>query len=157
MPKLAFTNWHSYAAGDVSIPTTILCGLTNQGQAFAGLDVLLWGPALEERLIEPSPGIVIRTSHDFKTRDEWSGDLQPFEFEVNQEETDQQTQINGYRYEFPEIAFPEGFIQVLYPETAALLGIMGKRMEKFYHPHISFQFTFTGRSVGDSRVEPNMG
>jgi len=152
VPKLAFTSWHSYAAGDVGIPTKILCGLTNQGQAFTGLDVLLWGPALEERLIEPGSGMVIRTSHDFKTRDEWSGDLQPFEFEVKQEGTDQRTQINGYRYEFPEIAFPEGFMQVLYPGTAALLGIMGKWMEKFYHPHISFQFTFTGRSVGDSNL-----
>lgn len=152
VPKLAFTSWHSYAAGDVSIPTTILCGLTNQGQAFTGLDVLLWGPALEEQLIEPGPGIVIRTSHDFKTRDEWSGDLQPFEFEVKQEETDQRTQINGYRYEFPDISFPEGFMQVVYPETAALLGIMDKWMKKFYHPHISFQFMFTGRSVGDSNI-----
>ncbi len=92
------------------------------------------GAGSRRAVMEPSPGIVIRTSHDFKTRDEWSGDLQPFEFEVNQEETDQQTQINGYRYEFPEIAFPEGFIQVLYPETTGLLGIMGKRMKNFIIP-----------------------
>lgn len=151
-PKLAFTYWSSFAQGDAGVSSTLDCGLTNQGQAFTGLDVLLWGPGFGEGLIEPRQGSLIRFSHDLKTRDEWIGDLQPFAFGVREAGSDQTTQINGYRYKFQEIAFPEGFAQVQYPETAVQLGILNKWSEKFYHPRHTFKFVFAGISVGVSEV-----
>ncbi|MDI4649189.1 hypothetical protein [Cohnella hashimotonis] len=149
-PLLAFTSWASYASGDAGVPSTVQCGLTNQGQAFSGLDVLLWGPAFEERLIEPGQGMLIRVSSDYKTRDNRSCEPHPFTFNVQEPGSDCLLQKQGYRYEFPESSFPEGFTQIQYPETAARMGIFTKWMERFYHPHHFFQLAFTGTGTGDS-------
>ncbi|BBI35875.1 hypothetical protein [Cohnella abietis] len=146
VPKLAFTSWASIAAGDVGNPSTIRFGLTNQGKAFTGLDVLLWGPALDEQLTEPGPGKLIGGSYQFHTREEWSVDPQLVELEA------EGSKINGYRYRYPEIAFPGGYMQVVYPETAAQLGLLNKWMEQFNQLQISFHITFTGKSVGKSTL-----
>ncbi|WP_379129719.1 hypothetical protein [Paenibacillus sp. sgz500958] len=151
-PKMAFTSWHYYAGGNVGMPSTLHFGLTNQGQAFTGLDVLLWGPALEEQLIEMGLGMVNRVSNDFNTREEWTCDLQPSDFEMEQAGTDKRIQVKGYKYEFPEVAFPKGYMQILYPETAAQLGIVDKWIKKFSLPHYSFLLTFTGNSLGNSNL-----
>ncbi|MFC5530416.1 hypothetical protein [Cohnella yongneupensis] len=146
VPKLSFTSWAAHAAGDVGFPSTIQFGLTNQGAAFTGLDVLLWGPALDERLIEPSQGKLISVSHDFHAREEWSGDPQTVEL------VSAGAEFNGYRYRFSEITFPGGHMLDLYPETAARLGIMKTYLEQLYRSETSFQLTLTGRSVGKSTL-----
>lgn len=149
-PKLAFSSWNSFAAGDVGISSKVLYGLINQGQAFTGLDVLLWGTALEERLIEPGPGILICTSNQSHTRRQWNSEPQPYEFEVKQSGMEQLSQIKGYRYEYPEMSFPDGYIQMMNPETAAKLGLMRKWMDSFNQNGYSFQLSFTGKRVGKS-------
>ncbi|MGO4182612.1 hypothetical protein AB4Z45_23135 [Paenibacillus sp. MCAF9] len=149
-PKLAFSSWNSFAAGDAGILSKVQYGLINQGQAFTGLDVLLWGPALEERLIELGAGILICTSNHSHTRPEWNIDPQPYEFEVKQSGMDQLSQIKGYRYEYPEMSFPDAYIQMMNPETAAKLGLMRKWMDSFNQNGYSFQLSFTGKRVGKS-------
>ncbi|MBY9080672.1 hypothetical protein KIH86_14220 [Paenibacillus sp. HN-1] len=151
VPKLAFTFGHSFASGDVGIPSMLTFGLTNYGQAFTGLNVLIWGPALEERLIElESLGIVFSASNETDTEGEWSGELQPFQFAMVQRETGQRIQINGYKYEFSEVFFPQGYMQVLYPETPAEHSIFNKWKEKLQLPNGLFQLTFRGIGKGKS-------
>lgn len=143
-PKLAFTSWNAYAAGDVGSPSKVTFGLKNQGQAFTGFDVLLWGPALDEKLIEPGIGKLIRNSPQFLAREEQGENPQPLELEAYG------TVFNGFRYRFLEIDFPEGVLQSLYPAEAAMLGLMGEWMEQMYQIQHSFQLTLLGKSVGKS-------
>ncbi|RAP75701.1 hypothetical protein [Paenibacillus montanisoli] len=145
-PKLAFTSWNAYAAADVGSPAAIVFGLRNEGQAFTGLDVLLWGPALDELHIELGLGKLFRTLPHFHVREEWASDPESLELEAEGE------LINGYRYRFSEINFPEGGLQGLYAEDAAKLGLMKEWMEQMYQPQQSFQLTLTGRSVNKSNL-----
>ncbi|MNB92974.1 hypothetical protein D3C75_400880 [compost metagenome] len=151
VPQLAFTSRHSYASGDVGMPSTLTFGLTNQGQAITGLNVLLWGPALEERLIEPERlGILFSASNETNTEGEWSGDLQPFQFAVVQRETGQRIQINGYKYEFPEVFFPQGYMQVLGPGSSTERSMIYKWKDKLQLHDYFYQFTYRGVSEGKS-------
>lgn len=63
---------------------------------------------------------------------------------------EQRSQIKGYRYEYPEMSFPDGYIQMMNPETAAKLGLMRKWMDSFNQNGYSFQLSFTGKRVGKS-------
>jgi hypothetical protein len=139
-PKLAFTSWNSFAVGDVGSESKITFGLQSQGQAFTGLDVLLWGPALDEKLIEAGEGTLIHT------REEYGDEPELLELEAVGKE------FNGYRYRFSEIEYPEGGLLSLYPGEAAQLGLMREWMEQMNQLIYSFQVTLIGKSVGKSTI-----
>lgn len=151
-PKLEFADRVVHAAGDVGVPSNVMCGLNNKGQAFAGVDVLIWGPAIDEGIVEPGAASMVRFSSSLHTQETWSCDPLPHDFDVIHPEEDQRQPISGYRYSFPQLAFPEGFLQGLYPADAIRLGLMKPWMAQMQHAIHSFQLAFTGRSVGQSHL-----
>ncbi|MFC4101686.1 hypothetical protein [Paenibacillus xanthanilyticus] len=147
-PKLDFASWDAHAVSDVGVKSRVTCGLINKGQTFTGLDVLVWGPAIEEGLIELGAGTMIRISPHFNAREDLSSDPLQHHFEAITPGEGPRQQISGYRY--PDIAFSEGFLQGLYPADAIRLGLFNEWMAQTTRAVHSFQLAFTGRGVGHS-------
>jgi hypothetical protein len=151
-PKLEFASWDASAVGEVGVPSKVMCGLNNRGLAFAPLDVLLWGPAIDEGIIVPYAGTMFRISSESHTREAWSCNPQPHNFVVIQMGDNLGKSVSGYLYQFPQIAFPEGFMQGMYQADAVRRGLMKQWMKEMQNAIHSFQLVFTGRRVGQSHL-----
>ncbi|MBO7745344.1 hypothetical protein I8J29_14120 [Paenibacillus sp. MWE-103] len=145
-PKLAFTSRESFVTGDAGGEFKLSFGFQSQGQAFTGLTVLLWGPALDERLIAAGAGMLERRSVQFDEREAFAAEPERLELEAGGES------IIGYRYAFPELEFPDGGLLSLYPADAAKLGVMREWMAQMNQRMHAFRIMLTGERAGKAEL-----